>query len=276
MPEGPEIRQSADQLAIILDGRVIESISFGLKGLKRYEKKLQGQKLLQVTNHGKAMLNHFDNGWSIYSHNQLYGVWQVTERGQLPKTNRSLRLALHTSDHSALLYSASDISVWPTEELTEHPFLKKLGPDILDTSLDWRIIASRLQTNTFRRRALAALYLDQGFLAGIGNYLRSEILFTAGVNPWLRPMDLTRKQVNDLARASLAVSWQSYETLGITNSLKRAATLKGQGYSFEARRFKVFNRESLPCYACGASIINTPVSSRRLYWCPGCQVRTPV
>lgn len=271
MPEGPEIRQSADQLAAVLEGNVIESMSFGLTALKRHEATFQGQTLLQVTNHGKAMLNHFENNWSIYSHNQLYGVWLVTRRGQLPKTKRSLRLALHTATQSALLYSASDISVWPTEELTEHPFLKKLGPDILDPTLDWRTIASRLQSETFQRRSLAALYLDQGFLAGIGNYLRSEILFTAGIHPWLRPIDLTRKQINDLARASLTVSWQSYHTGGITNSINRAATLKRQGHSFEARRFKIFNRESLPCYECSGAIVNTPVSSRRLYWCPACQ-----
>jgi len=128
-----------------------------------------------------------------------------------------------------------------------------------------------LQSARFKKRALAALYLDQSFLAGIGNYLRSEILFTAKVNPWLRPIDLTTTQCNQVGRASLAVSLQSYATQGITNSLKRAATLKQQGYYFEDRRFKVFNRESLACYECNASIVNTPVSGRRLYWCPQCQ-----
>ena len=34
-----------------------------------------------------------------------------------------------------------------------------------------------------RRRRVAALYLDQHFLAGIGNYLRSEILFFARIPP---------------------------------------------------------------------------------------------
>jgi endonuclease-8 len=273
MPEGPEIRQSADQLAAVLNGEIIQDIAFGLPRLTSYTRTFKGQKLLQVTNHGKAMLCHFENHWSIYSHNQLYGVWRVTERGQLPKTNRSLRLALHTNSHSALLYSASDISVWQTEELVEHPFLRKLGPDILDSRLCWRMISERLTSPSFQKRSLAALYLDQGFLAGIGNYLRSEILFAARVNPWQRPVDLRQKQINQLARASLSISIQSYKSRGITNSLKRATSLKRQGYSFEARRFKVFNRESLPCYECGADIVNTPVSSRRLYWCPACQTK---
>ncbi|HBO12226.1 MAG TPA: endonuclease VIII, partial [Halieaceae bacterium] len=93
---------------------------------------------------GKALLTHFEHGWSLYSHNQLYGVWRVQRRGRLPKTNRSLRVALHTASHSALLYSASDISVWRTEELAAHPFLARIGPDILSPALSWRVIAARL------------------------------------------------------------------------------------------------------------------------------------
>ncbi|MCC6706705.1 MAG: hypothetical protein IT492_03995 [Gammaproteobacteria bacterium] len=56
----------------------------------------------------------------------------------------------------------------------------------------------------FRRRSVAALYLDQGFLAGIGNYLRSEILFFAGVSPQARPMDLdARSRQRPVAMAGL-------------------------------------------------------------------------
>ena len=164
MPEGPEIRRAADRIARVLEGREVESISFGLPRLRRYGARLRGASVREVETRGKAMLTHFDNGLSIYSHNQLYGVWKVSRRGKLPKTGRSLRLALHTATHSALLYSASDISVWPTEELPQHPFLARIGPDILDPSLDWRAIADRLLQDKFARRRLSAIYLDQAFL----------------------------------------------------------------------------------------------------------------
>ena len=52
----------------------------------------------------------------------------------------------------------------------------------------------------FHKRSLAALYLDQTFIAGTGNYLRSEILHQSGVHPFDRPCDLTRKQLGLLAR----------------------------------------------------------------------------
>jgi endonuclease-8 len=271
MPEGPEIRLAADALAAVLNDQIVEEIEFGQAPLKKFESELVGQAVSRVTNHGKAMLTHFDNGLSIYSHNQLYGLWKIVSRGQLPNTKRSLRLALHTNAHSALLYSASDISVWPTANLVEHPFLKKLGPDVLDADLRWSHLHDRLLSSRFSARSLAALYLDQSYLAGIGNYLRSEILFVAKVNPWQKPSAISKSGIERLAKASINISTQSYRTRGVTNTLRREKALKLEGYRFEDRRFLVFNRESLPCYTCNQPIVNTPVGSRRLYWCPSCQ-----
>ena len=268
MPEGPEIRRAADRIARVLEGREVESISFGLPRLRRYGARLRGASVREVETRGKAMLTHFDNGLSIYSHNQLYGVWKVSRRGKLPKTGRSLRLALHTATHSALLYSASDISVWPTEELPQHPFLARIGPDILDPSLDWRAIADRLLQDKFARRRLSAIYLDQAFLAGIGNYLRTEILFDAGIHPDWRPADLTRGERGRLARSTLGISRRSYQTGGITLPPRLAASLDRLGLPREQRRFLVFGRTHQPCYRCGAEVRRQELNSRRIYWCP--------
>ncbi len=111
MPEGPEIRLAADRVAKVLVGQQVEEARFGLQPLKRFEKRLAGQSVTAIDTHGKAMLTRFDNGLTLYSHNQLYGRWYTTRRPRMPKTNRSLRVALHTPTHSALLYSASDIEV---------------------------------------------------------------------------------------------------------------------------------------------------------------------
>ena len=117
MPEGPEIRRAADKIEAVLKDNTIQKVEFGLKPLKKYAKPLTGTKVLSLETRGKALLTHFDSGTTIYSHNQLYGVWRIVKRDKLPKTNRQLRLALHTDQHSALLYSASDISVWQTEKI---------------------------------------------------------------------------------------------------------------------------------------------------------------
>lgn len=93
MPEGPEIRRAADKIEAVLKNKTVEKIEFGLPPLKKFVKPLKGSNVLALETRGKALLTHFDSGFTIYSHNQLYGVWRVVKRDKLPKTNRQLRLA---------------------------------------------------------------------------------------------------------------------------------------------------------------------------------------
>jgi len=274
MPEGPEIRLAADKIAKVLVDKPIESFFFGLPDLARWEEEFASSYVISIETRGKALLTHFANGLTIYSHNQLYGRWNVVKRNRLPFTGRSLRMAIHTVEHSALLYSASDISVWETQRLLEHPFLAKLGPDILSDELTWRQVASLLVSLKFRNRGVGAFYLDQSFVAGIGNYLRSEILFFAKVNPWAKPNQLSTKELNQLARATLDVSRRSYKTKGVTNEASRVTQLKNLGQTRSQFRHAVFGRESRACYDCGSDVIKDSVASRRLYWCPACQYET--
>jgi endonuclease-8 len=271
MPEGPEIRRAADRIADVLVDQTIEEVRFAFPRLRRFQRILSEQSVTDVETRGKALLTHFDNDYAIYSHNQLYGVWKIARRGKLPKTNRSLRLALHTATHSALLYSASDISVWPREDLGLHPFLARIGPDLLSPRLTWQEIRDRLEDPRFSGRSLAALYLDQHFLAGSGNYLRSEVLFCAGLHPLRRPVELTRGERGRLARETLAVTRRSYDTAGITLTPRLAKRLARTVKGFERRRFFVFAREGTPCYVCGTKIRRDEIGSRRIYWCPTCQ-----
>jgi endonuclease VIII len=271
MPEGPEIRRAADMLSKVLEGYVVEHASFSQAPLRHYGKRFSGTRVLEVETRGKAMLTHFDHGWTIYSHNQLYGVWMVRKRGEVPSTNRQLRLRLSTATHDALLYSASDISVWPTQSLMQHPFLARIGPDILDKHLHWKAVVKRLLEPRFVSRQLGSLYLDQAFIAGLGNYLRAEILFDAGLHPLSRPTDLSRGQLGKLARSTLLLSRRSYETGGITNPPARIRKLQSEGVTGGRLRFAVFGRQGKSCYRCCAAIIRIECNTRRLYLCPDCQ-----
>ncbi len=271
MPEGPEVRREADRIEAAVRGKPLTEVFFGLPRLKRFEPALTGSTVTAVETRGKSLLTRFDNGLTLYSHNQLYGKWMIRKRAGLPKTNRSLRVALHTQGASALLYSASEIEVLDDEALAVHPFLMRLGPDVLSAGLDWRGVAEQLAAPEFRGRSLAALYLDQKCLAGIGNYLRSEILFDARLSPNKKPRELSRGELGRLARSTLKISHRTYETGGLTNPPRRVARLKREGLSRAAYRFAVFDRQHEPCFECGAEIRRITATSRRLYYCPSCQ-----
>ena len=269
MPEGPEIRRTADRLAEAVAGRPLVSAWFGLPALRRHAQGLPGRHIVAVEARGKALLTRFDHGWTMYSHNQLYGVWKIAAPGERPETKRSLRVALETARSAILLYSASDVSMWPGDEVEQHPFLLNLGPDVLDPALDVHAVAERLRAPAFRGRALGGLLLDQRFLAGMGNYLRSEVLFAAGLHPKRRPNDLDDRQVARLARTLLDIPRLSYSTRGIAQAGgMRSDYLADTPDGF---RFQAFARAGEPCPACGTPIERMMSGSRRLYLCPRCQ-----
>lgn len=269
MPEGPEIRRAADRLADAVVGKPLTLAWFAFPALKRYEKPLVGRRIEAITPRGKALLTRFDSGLTLYSHNQLYGVWRVAAPGEREDGARSLRVALETADAAILLYSASDVSMWRTDQVESHPFLQKLGPDVLDPALDAKAVAKRLRDPAFARRALGALLLDQGFLAGMGNYLRSEVLFAARLPPGRAPCELEAAQLRTLARELLAIPRRSYATRGIAPAAgMRADYLTDTPAGFA---FAVFDREGLPCPACGGRIVRRESGARRLYLCPRCQ-----
>ncbi|MEL6822157.1 MAG: endonuclease VIII [Calditrichota bacterium] len=273
MPEGPEIRLAADKIAKAIVEKPVEEIFFAFEHLKHYEELFTGDKILRIETYGKAMLTRFANGWNIYSHNQLYGKWQVVKRGNLPQTNRQLRLAIHVADKSALLYSASDIEVLPDEEVAHHPFIARIGPDLLSPDITLERVREQFTDKRFFRRGLLSLLLDQKFLAGVGNYLRSEILYVAGVHPSMRPKDCTEEQLDKLAEAALNLTRQSYKTKGITNDLERVKQLKSAGFTRREYRHHVFVRHGLTCYDCEDKIVKEISGGRKYCYCPTCQAR---
>lgn len=271
MPEGPEIKRAADEIARAIVNQPIVEIFFAFDRLKHYEDTLTGREVVAVQAKGKAMLIRFDNQLSIYSHNQLYGKWVIRKAYSYPETTRQLRLAIHSAKKSALLYSASDIEVLTDATITTHPFLSRLGLDVLDDSTTVTQVIQRFGDKRFYRRSLTGLLLDQHFLCGLGNYLRSEVLFVARVPPSYRPVDCSPTQIEQLAEASIALPHQSYNHRGITNDLQLAQYLKDQGKPRKDYRHWVFNRWGKPCYVCGTAIVKEMLGGRRLYYCPNCQ-----
>lgn len=262
MPEGPEIRRAADSLEAAVKGKPLTEVWFAFPQLQPFAAALIGCTVEQIETRGKALLTHFSNGLTMYSHNQLYGVWRVMDAGQAAQTTRVLRVRLETADKAILLYSASDIAILNAQELVEHPFLQRVGPDVLDMSLTAEQVKSRLLSPRFAKRQFSGLLLDQAFLAGLGNYLRVEILWFAGLAAQHRACCLNDVQLTTLAQAMLDIPRLSYQTRGRVDDNRH----HGAWFSF-----KVFHREGEACERCGGIIEKTTLSSRPFYWCPGCQ-----
>ncbi|MAL16481.1 MAG: endonuclease VIII [Balneola sp.] len=267
MPEGPEIWRAADKIGEAISGKEIEDLFFAFEELKPFKESLVGLKVNSVTPRGKAIITSFENNLNLYSHNQLYGKWIIQNRGNVPKNNRSLRVAIHTKDKSAFLYSASEIEILKDNEVEGHSYIEKLGPDVVHPKTTFEEVLERYKSDTFNNRKLSTLLLDQGFLSGVGNYLRSEILFASKVDPEFRPKDCTESQIEALANNSIYLSRRSYETGGLTTPDDLVKVLKEEGASRRQYRHYVYGREGKPCYKCGREIQVIKTGGRKVYFC---------
>jgi endonuclease VIII len=271
VPEGPEIRREADALARALAGRGLAHVEYRIAALAARGRRLRGARVLRVYPRGKALLIEFDRGVTHYSHNQLYGQWRVLRPGSAVDDSRAVRVVLGTAERVAVLYSATEVELLASGAVARHPYIAKLGPDVLAPATTVRAIAARIEDPRFARSSLAALLLDQRFIAGLGNYLRSEILHVARLPGTLRPGDLDDAQRAALARAIHALPRQSYRTRGITSDLPAARAARAAGIPFEDYRFRVYDRAGLPCRTCGAPVVRHEAAGRGLFACPACQ-----
>ena len=271
MPEGPEIRRAAAQLARVLVGRPLTRIEYRLPRLARRARRLAGTGIRRVYTHGKSLLIEYDCGITHYSHNQLYGEWHVHVAARASAEGPSVRVVIATARHRAELWSATDIELLRADELARHPFLSRLGPDVFDPALTPAAIAARLVEPRHCGRSLGALLLDQRFVAGLGNYLRSDILFVAGLRADARPRDLSAPDLLRLSAAIRTLPRQSFRTGGVTNDVALARRLRAQGRPFADYRFRVYAREGERCWACGSRIRRADAGGRGLFYCPRCQ-----
>ena len=271
IPEGPEIHLEAKKIGKVLLKSPLTGLQFTNPELEKKSKELLGAGIQKIEPWGKAMLIYFLNGKVLFSHNQLYGKWMVFNKDHIPKTRRQVRIVLSTEKGKAILYSATTIEILDEENYKDHAFLKKLGPDILWDSTTEEVILNQINKPEFQRRSLGHLLLAQDFFAGIGNYLRSEILFFSKLHPDVSLSKLSEAQKHDLSKAIYLLPRRSFEQRGITVSKEEALVEKEKGVRRSHYRFYVFGRAGWACKYCKSTIEKVQRSSRRLYLCNQCQ-----
>jgi len=149
--------------------------------------------------------------------------------------------------------------------------IAKLGPDPArekGKAVEARLVASL----TGKPTPIGQLLMDQSIVAGIGNVYRAEMLFRAGIDPYRPGKLVTRDEAGALWR-----DWVKLLAIGIeTGQMMTRDGLRGRALSDAlARRDDrhwVYKREGLPCRKCGTTIRLDVMATRKLYWCPSCQV----
>lgn len=289
MPEGPEVRKFADALDSVLSGRRIISLEARTRvaraWLSRNHARLVGGKVKRVFSHGKHLVGLIQPDFYFHSHLMMWGRWQTYAPAPPLEVDRRERARIIVEGGAAILYSAPIFTAGEGDPYKQVEYLGSLGPDVLPYSgkFDGREFRRRLRAN-FDTTVGAAL-LNQQIVAGLGNYLRAEVLFTCGINPWTKVADLKRREVSCLSETVPELSLRSYRS-GATASaddrerMSRDESLvyqKGREYG---TRHMVFRRTNLPCLRCDGPIRQlrqiTHVNGeeerdRIIYFCERCQ-----
>lgn len=285
MPEGPEIFLASRAVHAAVARQPIE-LTLLHPALKPQARALRGLQVARVHARSKAMLTEFSNGMVLYSHNQLYGEWVVHSKDEA-LLKRQVRLVIRTAQHQVVLYSATDFAWLQAGAEQAHPYIAKLGPEVLDSAVSAADIAKRLAQ--FPRRVMADALLDQHVLAGLGNYLRADVLFVARVDPLCKIGSLTAAQLLRVGKACKLLTQRSVRQAGVTRPwaqyVKSKATVTTTGATtgasataaaktnsgYEAARFYAFDREAAPCWDCATPIARVTQGGRGLFFCPTCQ-----
>jgi endonuclease-8 len=269
MPEGDTIFRTARAMHRVLAGRTIVGSESTMPSLARAPGvgALKGRTIDRVTAQGKHLLIHFSGDLVLRSHMRMHGSWHLYRTGDRWKRPRnSMRIVLRTDEVEAVAFDTPDAQLVRTRDLGRLTPLKNLGPDLLSDDFDAEEATRRIVHDGDRE--IAEALLDQRSVAGIGNVIKSEVLFICGVNPRARVGALSRATVRQICDESRRVMKISVAEGGVG----RRTTGRVQP---EARLY-VYGRAGKPCRRCGTPIrfAKQGRDPRSTYWCSRCQPET--
>lgn len=297
MPEGPEVRRHAVAIARVLENQPIVEFAARTKNARVWLAARPdifcGRRVLSIRAHGKNIVARIEGGFYFYSHLMMWGRWTIEENSEdrVLERDRRERARISTASHHAILLSAPVFEVGQGDARQQIETLRLLGPDILpyedDGDWDEPEFLRRLFSEENASREIGAALLDQTICAGIGNYLRAEILFECRINPWTKITELSADEMRCLCDTIPRVASQTYLQNGVTvdeqsrERMRSDASLVYNAASDWGTHHYTFRRTNLPCLRCGESIRQkrqvTRVledgdeKSRIIYFCPSCQ-----
>ena len=291
MPEGPEVRKYADALGKALDGKHILEIAARTKAAKGWLAEhpglLVGRRIERIWAHGKNLLGEIEGGYYFHSHLMMWGRWVIVEGDEPIPADRRERARIQVPGVTALLWSAPVFELGRGNPMELDAYLNTLGPDALPYAGDFdrETFLRHLDNPARSHETIGAALLDQTIIAGIGNYLRAEILFDCRLDPWRPLSELTEADRDCLCRTVPLMVRRAYETGATATDAFRELMAQDETLVYQpgkeiGTRHHVFRRTNLPCLVCGGPIRQLRQVTRQdeegertriIYFCPVCQ-----
>ena len=278
MPEGDTIFRAARRLHAALAGQTVTRFESVFPALTRVDvdRPLRGRVVDSVTARGKHLLMMFSGDLILHTHLRMNGSWQIYQPGE--RSRRSMqhtRIVLETDRAIAVAFNLTIAEFLTAKSMARHPQLRALGPDLLDPTFD--AVESLRRLRSCDTAPIGEALLNQRAVAGVGNVLKSEILFVAGVNPFATVEQLADTELERILAVSvklLSMNVPPEEQAGRSMVFGR----RTRNSLDPSARLWVYGRAGRPCRKCGRPIQQrkTGIDARVTYWCPGCQPARPV
>lgn len=266
MPEGPEVRKYAMDLAKRVSGKTLREIRL-LSG--RYLSKPPGGleclsdqlpiDIVGVGAHGKFLYWILKDEHSIWNTLGMSGRWSQ-DRG------KHSRVQFVLNDGNIFF---DDIRNFGTLKFVRGKFqliekLKSLGPDMLAEA-----VPDQKFVDCLRRKQgweITKALMNQSVIAGVGNYIKADSLWLAKISPLRKVEDLSDAELAGLNRAIRQVMLESLSSGGAT--IKTYKNFDGSKGEYN-QRFLVYNQKTDPD---GNDVIKEQTADgRTTYWCPAVQ-----
>ncbi len=286
MPELPEVETIRVGLSALLPGRTIADINAdNPKSFPNAPDDVRqfvcNAKVVAVKRRAKVLLIELSSKYSLVIHlkmtgqlvfrgEQNFGAGHPTDSliGALP--DKSTHVIITFTDGSKLFFNDQRkfgwIRLFPTAEVPNIDFFKKVGPEPLSDDFTADVFIERIRKR--KNSVIKAAILDQSVLAGVGNIYADESLWAAKIHPATRVKDVSDQRLKVLHKEIIKVLKLSIEKGGSTDkNYVNAEGKKGSYLSFA----NVFRREGKACMRCGHEIIKIRVAGRGTHVCEYCQ-----
>ena len=271
MPEGDTIFRAARTLRRALAGHIITRFESVYPLLTRidHDTPLAGRRVIDATARGKHLLMTFEGDLILHTHMRMHGSWHIYKTGERWRAPaRDMRIVIATQQYVAVGFNIPVAEFLSSASLARHTQIQELGPDLTDPGFDRQEVVRRL-----RARDDAPLHealLDQRVLSGIGNVLKSEVLYVARVNPFRHVSTIDDATFDRIMDVSLRLMKMNIDE---GHLLKSSIGRRTTGSLDPGVKLFVYGRGGKPCRRCGAPIqaSKTGRDARLTYWCPRCQ-----
>lgn len=263
MPEGHSVQRTANEFNEHFQGKKLKVDS--PQGRFTSEAKLINNRvLLEARAIGKQLFLHFDNGLTCRIHLGIYGKWRFVAGVDKDLTGQ-VRARFFTKDFLADLRGPTVCEVIDSETVKQVE--KRLGPDPTNPDPRKTELARFIDRIQNSKSAIGLLLMNQDVVSGIGNVYRAELLFRAGISPHVPGNELTEDQIKLLWLDAVKLM-----KVGVKTGYMITRDELAKKNPKKADRNYVYKREGQKCLRCGGLVVIELMASRKLYWCPGCQI----